>query len=162
MDNVREIGENAIADSIAVRILVRSRHGTEARQLRSDFAVGTESRSWPDEAGILVTPDCALDIETLKNLIAEAVFEYRYDEKDDSRETQWYNFIDEAHTVAAKLLLNEHEAAAEAIRHAACTRLGHLLPDNRTVQLRKKPVPGSETSDVEVVILRDDQAYGAE
>ncbi len=157
-----EIRTNTVAEYVTVRILVRTEYETQPRRLRTDFGVGTEFRSWPDKAGIIATRDCKLDVEALKNLIAEAVFEYRYDEKDDSRETQWYNFIDEAHTVAAKLLLNEHEAAAEAIRHAARTHLGHLLPDDRTVQLRKKPVPGSKISDVEVVILRDDQAYGAE
>jgi len=156
-----EIGHNAVAEDIVVRILVRTEHGTEARRLRTDFGVGTEFEDWPDKAGIIVTPDCALDIEALKNLIAEAIFKGSDYEKADSRETQWYNFIDNAHTAAAKLLLNEHEAAAEAIRYAARTHLGHLLPDDRTVQLRKKPVPGSEVDDVGVVILRDDQAGGA-
>lgn len=156
-----EIGHNAVAECVIARVLVRTEHETQARRLRTDFGVGTESEDRPDEAGIIVTPDCALDVEALKNLIAEAVFEYSYDEKTDSRETQWYDFIDEAHTVAAKLLLNEHEGVAESIRHAARTHLRHLLPDDRTVQLRKKPAPGEEIPDVDVVILRDDQAYGA-
>ena len=158
-----ELGKNAVAERVIVRILVRTGHETQAHrvrtELRTDFGIGTEYEHWPDEAGIIVTPDCRLDIETLKNLIAEAVFEYSYDEKEDSRETQWYRFMDEAHTVAAKLLLNEHEAAAESIRQAVRAHLCHLLPDDRTVQLRKKEVPGSEVSDVDVVILRDDQAY---
>jgi len=154
-----EIDENLIAESIAVRILVRSRHGTEARQLRTDFGVGSEFTSDVQEAGIIVSPDCELDVKALKNLIAEAIFEYSYDEKDDSPETQWLDFMDNAHTVAAKLLLNEHEAAAESIRHAARTHLGHLLPDDRTVQPRKQPVPGEGIADVNVVLPRDDPAY---
>ena len=157
-----EIGESAVAEYVIVRILVRTKNETQPRRLRTDFGIGTEYATWPDEAGIMATPDCKLSIDTLKNLIAEAVFEYSYDDKEDSPETQWLNFMDNAHTVAAKLLLNEDEAVAETIRHAARTHLLHLLPDGRTVQLRKKPAPpGEETADVEVVILPDDQAYGA-
>ena len=130
-----EVDENLIARAIAVRILVRSRHGTETRQLRTDFGVGTESTTDVDEAGIIVSPDCGLGVEALKNLIAEAIFEYSYDDRDDSPETQWVEFMDNAHAVAARLRLNEHEAVAEIIRQAARTHLGHLLPDDRTVQL---------------------------
>ena len=156
------MGENAIAEQIVVRILVRTDHGTEVRRLRTDFGVGTEYEKWPEKAGIIVTPDCTLGIDALKNLIAEAIFEYRFDEKDDSRETQWYRFIDEAHTAAAKLLLSKDEGAAEAIRYAARTHLVHLLPDDGAVQLRKRPVPGQEVPDVDVGMLRDEQTDGAE
>lgn len=157
-----EIGESAVAEYVVVRILVRTEHETQARRLRTDFGVGAEYATWPDEAGIMATPDCKLSIESLKNLIAEAVFEYSYDDKDDSPETQYLNFMHDAHTVAAKLRLNEDEAVAETMRHTARTHLRHLLPDDRTVQLRKKPAPpGEETADVEVLILRKDQAYDA-
>ena len=151
-----EIGENAVAENIVVRILVRTEYETQTRRLRTDFGVGTEFSTWPADAGILVTPDCALDIEALKNLIAEAVFEYSLDEEEDSPQTQWCNFVDEADTVAARLLLNEHDAIAGSIRQAARTHLRHLLPDDRTVQLRKKPDPDSDRGDVEVRILPGD------
>ena len=157
-----EIGHDTVAEYIVVRIIVRTEYETRARRLRTDFGVGTEFQTMAHDAGIMVTRDCGLSINALKNLIAEAVFEYSFDERDDSRQTQWNNFMQTAHAVAAKLLLNKHEAAAESIRHAARTHLRHLLPDDRTVQLRKKPAPGEEVADVEVVILRDDQAYGAE
>ena len=69
-----EIGESAVAEYVVVRILVRTEHETQARRLRTDFGVGAEHATWPDEAGIIATPDCNLSIDTLKNLIAEAVF----------------------------------------------------------------------------------------
>lgn len=151
-----EIGENAVAEYIVVRILVRTEYETQIRRLRTDFGVGTQFTTWPADAGILVTPDCALDIEALKNLIAEAVFEYSLDEEEDSPQTRWCNFVDEADTVAVRLLLNEHDAIAGSIRQAARTHLRHLLPDDRTVQLRKKPDPDSNHDDVEVRILPGD------
>ena len=156
-----EIGENIVAEQVVVRILVRTEHETQARRLRTDFGVGSEFTTNPDEAGIMVTADCGLAVDGLRNLIAEAIFEYEWD-RDESDETQRHDFMETAHTVAARLLLNEHEAAAESIRHAARAHLRHLLPDDRTVQLRKKPAPGEEIADVEVVILRDDQACSAE
>ena len=156
-----EIGENIVAEYVVVRILVRTEHETQARRLRTDFGVGTEFTTSADEAGIIITADCELTIDGLRNLIAEAILEYEWD-RDESDETRRHDFMDTAHTVAARLLLNEHKAAAESIRHAARTHLRHLLPDDRTVQLRKKPAPGEEIADVEVVILRDDQACGAE
>lgn len=156
-----EIGENAVAESVIVRILVRTQHETQARRLRTDFGVGSESGTNPDEAGIMVTADCGLAVDGLGKLIADAVFEYSWD-RDDSEPAQRDVFMQAAHTAAARLLLNEHEAAAESIRHAARTHLSHLLPDDRTVQLRKTQSPGEDVPDVQVVILRDDQAYGAE
>ena len=35
----------------------------------------------------------------------------------------------------------------------ARTHLGHLLPDERAVQLRKKPIPGADDCDIEIHIL---------
>lgn len=156
-----EIGENAVAEYVIVRILVRTEHETRARRLRTDFGVGSEFRTNPDEAGIMVTADCGLAVDALGKLIAEALFEYGWD-RDDCEPAQQNVFMQAAHTAAARLLLNEHEAAAETIRHAARTHLGHLLPDDRTVQLRKIHAPGENVPDIQVVILRDDQAYGAE
>lgn len=156
-----EIGENAVAECVIVRILVRTEYETRARRLRTDFGVGSEFRTNPDEAGIMVTADCGLAVDGLGNLIAEAVFEYSWD-RDDSEQGQRNVFMQAAHAAAARLLLNEHEAAAEIIRHAARTHLGHLLPDDRTIQLRKIQSPGEDGPDVQVAILRDDQAYGAE
>ena len=156
-----EIGENAVAECVIVRILVRTEYETQARRLRTDFGVGSEFTTNPDEAGIMVTADCGLAVNGLRNLIAEAIFEYSWD-RDDSEPAQRNVFMQAAHTAAARLLLNEHEAAAETIRHAARTHLGHLLPDDRTVQLRKIHAPGENVPDIQVVILRDDQAYGAE
>lgn len=159
--NTCEIGENAVAEGIVVRILVRTEHETQARRLRTDFGVGSQFASKPDEAGIMITADCGLAVDGLRNLIAKAVFEYSWD-RDDSEPEQQNVFIQAAHAAAARLLLNEHEAAAEIIRHAARSHLLHLLPDDRTVQLRKRQTPGEDVPDVEVVILRNDQAYGAE
>lgn len=156
-----EIGENAVAECVIVRILVRTEYETQARRLRTDFGVGSEFTTNPDEAGIMVTADCGLAVDGLRNLIAEAIFEYEWD-RDESDETQRHDFMEAAHTVAAKLLLNEHEAVAERIRHAARTHLRHLLPDDRTVQLRKRQSPSEGIAYVDVVILRDDQAYGGE
>lgn len=51
----------------------------------------------------------------MKNLIAEAAFEYSLDEEEDSPQTQWCYFVDEADTVAVRLLLNEHDAIAGSI-----------------------------------------------
>ena len=158
-----EIGESAVAEYVVVRILVRTEHETQARRLPTDFGVGAEYATWPDEAGdhrdTRLQPVHRHPQEPDRR---GGLHEYSYDDKDDSPETQWLNFMDNAHTVAAKLLLNEDEAVAETIRHAARTHLRHLLPDDRAVQLRKKPAPpGEETAGVEVVIIRDDQAYGA-
>ena len=136
-----------------VRILVRTEHEVLSRRLRTDFGVGTERTASAHDAGILVTHDSALGVEALRNLIADAVFEYSPAEKDDSPQTQRRSFLEEAHTAAARLLLDEPEATAESIRHVARTHLGHLLPDERAVQLRKKPVPGADHCDVEVRIL---------
>ena len=163
--STHEIGENTVAKSITIRLLVRTGRDNHVRrhvrQLHTDFGVGNESGTAPDDAGIMVTPDCGLDVDALKNLMAEAIFEYGYDQdRDDSRDTQWRNFMEQAHTAAAKLLLNEHEAVAEAIRHAARTHLHHLLPDDRTVQLRKSQTPDDDIPDVQVVVLRNDQTYG--
>ena len=148
-----EIGENAVAEYIVVRILVRTEHEVLRRRLRTDFGAGTERTTSAHDAGILVTQDSALGVEALRNLIADAVFEYSPAEKDDSPQTQRRSFLEEAHTAAARLLLDEPEATAESIRHVARTHLGHLLPDERAVQLRKKPVPGADHCDVEVHIL---------
>ena len=148
-----EISENAVAEYIVARILVRTEYETQARRLRTDFGVGTESTTWVHDAGILVTPDCTLDTERLKNLIAEAVFEYSADEKEDSATTQWRNFVEEAHTAAARLLFDERKATAESIREAARNHLVHLLPDGRTIKLRKQPGPGGDRCDVDVIVL---------
>ena len=148
-----EIGENAVAEYIVVRILVQTEYEVLRRRLRTDFGVGTEQTTSAHDAGILITRDCTLGVQALKNLIAEAVFECSRDEKDDSPQTQWYRFFEEAHTAAARLLLDEPEATAESIRYMARTHLRHLLPDQRAVQLRKKPVPGADDCDVEVRIL---------
>lgn len=156
-----EIGENAVAESVIVRVLVRTEYETQAHRLRTDFGVGSEFRTNPDDAGIMVAADCGLAVDGLGNLIAEAIFEYSWD-RDDSEPAQRNVFREAAHTAAARLLLNEHEAAAETIRYAARRHLGHLLPDDRTVQLRKTQSPGEDVPDVQVVILRDDQTYGAE
>ena len=150
-----EIADNTVAESIAVRILVQSSHGAEARQLRSDFGVGSEFETRLDEAGIIVTRDGDLDIEALKSLIAEAVFEDDPDDN-DSAATQLRKVRYHAHAVAAKLLLKEREAAAENLRHAIATHAWHLLPDDRTVQIRKKPARPDGHGDVEVVILHED------
>ena len=123
-----EISGHAVAEYVVVRILVRTEHETQARRLRSDFGIGNEYAIWPAEAGIIATPDCTLSVDRLKNLITEGIFQYTCGEKDDSPQTQWLDFMDNAHTVAAKLLLNEDEAIAESIRQAARTHLGHLLP----------------------------------
>ena len=61
-----ESGRNAVAEHIVVRMLVRSRAGTEVRRLRTDFGVGTEYQDWPENAGIIVTPDCTLSIDALE------------------------------------------------------------------------------------------------
>ena len=163
--HAHEIGENTVAEIITVRLLLQTKSDNHVRRhvrrLRTDFGVGNESGTAPDDAGIMVTPDCGLDVDTLKNLMAEAIFEDGYDQdRNDSRDTQWRNFMEQAHTAAAKLLLNKHEAIAEAIRHAARTHLHHLLPDDRTVQLRKSQTPDDDIPDVQVVVLRNDQAYG--
>ncbi|MCY4636486.1 MAG: hypothetical protein OXG04_18615 [Acidobacteria bacterium] len=144
-----EIGENAVAEYIVVQILVQTEYEVLRRRLRTDFGVGTEQTTSAHDAGILIAPDCTLGVEALKNLIAEAVFECSRDEKEDS------HFLEEAHTAAARLLLDEPEATAESIRYMARTHLRHLLPDQGAVQLRKKPVPGTDDCDVEVRILPD-------
>ena len=148
-----EIGENALAEFIVVRILVRTEYETQCRRLRTDFGVGTEFTTSVHDAGILVTRDCALDIEGLKKLIGEAVFQYSRDGNEDSAHTQWRCFVEEAHTAAARLLLHEQEATEESIRHAARTHLGHLLPDGRTVELRKTTLRGTDHCDVGVRLL---------
>jgi len=148
-----EICEHAVAERIVVRILVRREDDTQV-QLQTDFAVGSESATWLDEGGIIVARDSPLDVETLKNLIAEAIFEHDWD-ANESKETQFRKFMDEAHNVAARLLLGEHEAAAEVIRQAVATHAWHLLPDDRSVRIRKKPLGPDGHADVEVAILRD-------
>ncbi|MCY4123281.1 MAG: hypothetical protein OXG72_20425, partial [Acidobacteria bacterium] len=115
----------------------------------------SESATWLDEGGIVVARDSGLDVETLKHLIAEAIFEHDWD-ANESKETQFRKFMDEAHNVAAKLLLNEHEAAAEVIRQAVATHAWHLLPDEGAVRIRKKPLGPNGRADVEVAILHDD------
>lgn len=150
-----EISDSTIAESIVVRVLVRTKHEDQSRRLRTDFGIGDEFATSPDEAGILATPDCRLGIDELKNLIADAIFKRSFDDRNDSYDTQWANFMETAHTVAASLLLNKDDGAAEAIRHAARVHLGHLLPNGRTVQLRKKPAPDRQIPDIEVVLLNE-------
>ena len=48
-------------------------------------------------------------------------------------------------------------AIAENIREAARSYLAHLLPNDRKVQLGKKPAPGQQMPDIEVVVLRYEQ-----
>ena len=84
-----EIGENAVAEYIVVRLLVRTEYETQRRRLRTDFGVGTEFTSRVHEAGILVSRDCALDVESLQKLIAEAVYdEDEENDGDDSPQTR--------------------------------------------------------------------------
>ena len=151
----------ASARSIAVIAVLHRGTRTRTLKLQTDFAVIDEYEPNPTAAGVLVTGDSKVEVDELAALIHNAVFYPGDDENDDSPETQWLDFMDNAHTAAAKLLLNEHEAAAESIRQAVRTHVVHLLPNDRIVQLRKKPVPGEEIADVNVVILRDDEAYGA-
>jgi len=146
-----EISEHAVAERIIVRILVRREQETQV-QLQTDFAVGSESATRLDEGGIVVARDSRLDVETLKHLIAEAIFEHDWD-ANESKETQFRKFMGEAHNVAARLLLNEHEAAAEVIRQAIATHAWHLLPDERAVRIRKKPLGPDGRADVEIAIL---------
>lgn len=148
-----EIGENAIAECIVVRVLLRTEYETQYRRLRTDFGVGTEFTTWVHDAGILVSRDCALDIEGLKKLIAEAVFKYNRNEKEDSAHTQWRCFVEDAHTAAARLLLGEQEAMEESIREAARIHLGHLLPEGGAVELRKTTPRRGEQCDVRVRLL---------
>ena len=151
-----EIGENAVAENIVVRLLVETEFETVNRRLRTDFGVGTEFTTEVCNAGILVSHDSQLQIEALRSLITDAIHEYDWDDRNDSRETQRRECIEAAHTVAARLLLPESEAQAESIRHAALCHLCHLLPENQTVELRKRPTQYGDKWEIEVRVMPAD------
>jgi hypothetical protein len=150
-----EMGENAVTESIVVRLALRTGHDVATRRLATDFGVGTEYTTCVQDAGILVTRDCALDVESLRDLIAEAVFEVNDFDTDETPQVQWDSFLHDAHTVAAHLLLGKDEAIEECIRHAARIHLSHLLPDGRTVRLRKTE-HGKDNCAIEVRLLPED------
>ena len=148
-----EIGENTVAEAIIVRLLVKTEFGRISRRLRTDFGVGTEFTTEACDAGILISHDSKLEVDALRNLITDAIHEYDSDERNDTRQTQRRDFMKEAHTAAARLLLRPREAQAESIRHAALWHLSHLLPAKQTVELRRMPAAQGDQDDIEVRVL---------
>ena len=136
-DAVRTAGNQACADAIKVRTVLRRKEATRTLELETDFAVANEYEPAPTAAGIIVTGDTALGIEELAELIHDAVFEPGDDEDDDSIETQLEDSREDAHHAACKLLLDHATAEAEGIRYAVQHRIAHLIPDEHTVQIIK-------------------------
>ena len=141
--------KNAHADAVVVHALVSNGHATKTLELPTDLAVRNDDEPDPDNAGVLLSTESAIDIEELRTLLCEAIFEPGDDREDDCCQTQRSNFNQLAHQAACQLLVDDATAKVEIIRYAVRRHIAHLLPDDESVRIRKH----SELNDVEVEIL---------
>ena len=147
-DAVRTAGNQACADAIKVRAVLRRKEATRTLELETDFAVADEYEPSPTAAGIVVTGDTTLGIEELTELIHDAVFEPGGEHDDDAIETQLEDAREDAHYAACRLLVDHATAEAERIGYAVQHRIAHLIPDGHTVQIIKHPGQDSVQVDV--------------
>ena len=131
-----------------IRVHYEIRWGKKTRTvgtLRTDFAVADECGRWPDNAGILVTPDAKLSVDELGALLRHAIF--RPAEDDDSGwshsvATEKADFAEQAHAAACRLLMDPDSSAEAAIRYAVREHLEHLFPKDRGIEIRHDPAGG--------------------
>ena len=141
--------KNAHADAVVVHALVSNGHATRTLELPTDFAVCNDDEPDPDNAGVLLSTESAIDIEELRTLLCEAMFEPGDDRDDDCCQTQRFHFDQLAHQAACQLFVDDATAKVEIIRYAVRRHIAHLLPDDEIVRIHKH----SELNDVEVEIL---------
>ena len=132
-----------------VHAVISNGHATRTLELPTDFAVRNNDEPNPHDAGILLSTGSEIDIEELKTLLCEAMFEPGDDREDNCRQTQRFHFDQLAHQVACQLLVDDATAQVEIIRYAVLRHMAHLLPDDEIVRIRKH----SELNDIEVEIL---------
>ena len=136
-DRDEETENNGQAESITVLGTVELGGESTILELPTDLAVRSSYDSQPESAGLLITKKSTISMEELQKLVHWAMYEPGSGDDEDTLDTQEHDFLQAAHYASAKLLLEPDEAEAEIIRFAVNHRIAHLLPTDRSVEIRR-------------------------
>ena len=123
-DRLADCGRSRRVDRVVVKPTLAHQGVERQVEWASDLAIECELVKMPESAGALLARESTVTIEELIDLLQDA------------------------HYAACRLLLAETDAQREVVRYAVEHRIAHLLPKDRSVQIRREA--DSERIDVRI------------
>lgn len=128
--------EKPVFDELHIDLKLENGDTLPGGRLRTDFIVIDDGQTYcAEEAAFAVTKDADLPIETMTDLITDALFSASDDSDCDSPSTQLKYWREETQAHVIQTLRSGHEADIEAIRLAFLDRVRYQVPFGQSVNI---------------------------